>query len=188
MTTEQATASGTDQKTVAFVVAAEGIERVELTEPWDAVVDAGHRAILVSTEAGEVEMVDHTTPAGTREVDKTTGEVTAADVDAIVLPGGVGNPDALRQDEQAVTLVREAVEAGIPVAAICHAPWVLIEAGVVRGREVTSYPSVRTDLENAGARWRDAELVSDGGVITSRNPDDLPAFCEAILGALDADA
>lgn len=171
-------------RTVAFVVAGEGIERVELTEPWDAVTGDGHTALLVSTEPGEAGLVDHLTPAGTQEVDRTTGEVTAADIDVLVLPGGVANPDALRQDEQAVALVREMVEAGKPVLAICHAPWVLAEADVVRGRRVTSYPSLRTDLINAGAEWVDEELVSDNGVFTSRDPGDLPAFCEALLGAI----
>ncbi len=153
-----------DTRTVAFLVASEGIERVELTEPWGAVVEAGHTPLLVSTTSGEVEFLDHLTPAGTQAVDRTTGEVTAADVDVLVLPGGVANPDALRQDPQAVTLVREMVEAGKPVLAICHAPWMLIEADVVRGRRVTSYPSLRTDLVNAGAEWVDEELVIDDGV------------------------
>lgn len=174
----------TDSRTVAFLVAAEGIERVELTEPWDAVTEEGHSAVLVSTAAGEVSLSDHLIPAGTQDVDRTTGEVTAADIDVLVLPGGVANPDALRQDEQAVTLVRDMVEAGKPVFAICHAPWVLVEADVVRGRRVTSYPSLRTDLINAGATWVDKGIVSDDGVFTSRNPDDLPVFCEALLGAI----
>jgi len=173
-----------EPRTVAFLVAGEGVERVELTEPWDAVTAAGHTAVLVSTDEGEVDLVDHLTPAGTRPVDRTTAEVSAADVDVLVLPGGVANPDALRQDPHALTLVREMVEAGRPVLAICHAPWVLIEADVVRGRRVTSYPSLRTDLVNAGAEWVDAELVTDDGVFTSRNPGDLPAFCDALLGAL----
>lgn len=171
-------------KTVAFLVASEGIERVELTEPWDAVTEDGHAAVLVSTEPGEAGLVDHLSPAGSQTVDKTTAEVTAADIDALVLPGGVANPDALRQDEQAVDLVREMVEAGKPVLAICHAGWMLAEADVVRGRRVTSYPSLRTDLVNAGAEWVDEELVSDDGVFTSRNPGDLPAFCDALLGAV----
>ncbi|MBB1015892.1 protease I [Dietzia kunjamensis subsp. schimae] len=172
-----------DTRTVAFLVASEGIERVELTEPWDAVSDAGLRPVLVSTEDGEVGLVDHLSPAGTRPVDRTSADISAAEVDVLVLPGGVANPDALRGDQHAVTLVREMVEAGKPVFAICHAPWVLIEADVVRGRKVTSFPSLRTDLVNAGAEWVDSELVSDDGVFTSRRPDDLPAFCEAIVGA-----
>ena len=174
----------TDTRTFVFLVAGEGIERVELTEPWGAVTEAGHTALLVSTSDGEVELVDHLTPAGTQAVDRTSADVTAADVDVLVLPGGVANPDALRQDQHALTLVREMVEAGKPVLAICHAPWVLIEADVVRRRRVTSYPSLRTDLVNAGAEWVDEELVSSDGVFTSRNPDALPAFCDALLGAI----
>jgi protease I len=138
----------------------------------------------VSTEDGEVGLVDHLTPAGTQAVDRTSADISAADIDVLVLPGGVANPDALRGDQHALTLVREMVEAGKPVLAICHAPWVLIEADVVRGRRVTSFPSLRTDLINAGADWVDEELVSDDGVFTSRNPGDLPAFCEALLGAV----
>ena len=174
----------TETRTVAFLVAGEGIERVELTEPWDAVTQAGHTAVLVSTDDGEVGLADHLSPAGTQRVDRTSAEISAAEVDVLVLPGGVANPDALRQDQHALTLVREMVEAGKPVLAICHAPWVLIEAGVVRGRRVTSYPSLRTDLINAGAEWVDEGLVTDDGISTSRNPDDLPAFCDAILGAI----
>ena len=175
--------NSTDTRTIAFLVASEGIERVELTEPWDAVTRAGHTALLVSPAEGEVGLVDHLDPAGTRPVDRTTSEISAADVDVLVLPGGVANPDALRGDEQAVALVREMVGRGKPVFAICHAPWVLIEADVVRGRRVTSYPSLRTDLVNAGADWVDEELVVDDGVHTSRNPDDLPAFCAALVRA-----
>lgn len=176
--------AGTETRTVAFLVANEGIERVELTEPWEAVTGEGHTPLLVSTEDGEAGLVDHLTPAGTQAVDRTSADISAADVDVLVLPGGVANPDALRQDQHAVTLVREMVEAGKPVLAICHAPWMLIEADVVRGRKVTSYPSLRTDLVNAGAEWVDSELVSDDGIFTSRNPGDLPAFCEALVGAI----
>lgn len=173
-----------DTRTVAFLVAGEGVERIELTEPWEAVSDAGHSPVLVSTDPGEVGLVDHLDPAGTWPVDRTSAEVSASEVDVLVLPGGVANPDALRRDQHALTLVREMVEVGKPVLAICHAPWVLIEADVVRGRRVTSYPSLRTDLVNAGADWVDDELVTDDGVTTSRNPDDLPAFCDAVLGAI----
>lgn len=173
-----------DTRTVAFLVAGEGVERVELTEPWDAVVDDGHDAILVSSEPGEVGLVDHLEPAGTQEVDRTSGEVSAADFDVLVLPGGVANPDALRLDQQAVNIVREAVEAGTPVFAICHAPWILAEADVVRGRRVTSFRSVRTDLVNAGAEWVDDELVDDENLHTSRGPGDLDVFCEALRGAV----
>ncbi|MBS7548760.1 type 1 glutamine amidotransferase domain-containing protein [Dietzia massiliensis] len=178
----------TDTRTVAFLVASEGIERVELTEPWGAVSGAGHTPVLVSTEAGEVGLVDHLDPAGTHAVDRISADTSAADIDVLVLPGGVANPDALRQDSHAVNLVREMVDAGKPVFAICHAPWMLVEADVVRGRRITSYPSLRTDLVNAGAEWVDEELVSDGGITTSRRPDDLPAFCDALLAALRGDA
>ena len=178
----------TDTRTVAFLVASEGIERVELTEPWGAVSGAGHTPVLVSTEGGEVGLVDHLDPAGTHAVDRISADTSAADIDVLVLPGGVANPDALRQDSHAVNLVREMVDAGKPVFAICHAPWVLVEADVVRGRRITSYPSLRTDLVNAGAEWVDEELVSDGGITTSRRPDDLPAFCDALLEALRGDA
>src|SRR5699024_670914 len=135
------------------------------------------------TSAAEAGLVDPRPAAGTQPVARTTGEATAADIDVLVLPGGVANPDALRQDSQAVSLVREMVDEGKPVLAICHAPWMLVEADVVRGRRVTSYPSLRTDLVNAGADWVDEELVSDNGIGTSRSPDDRPAFCEALLGA-----
>ncbi|AVM65760.1 MULTISPECIES: type 1 glutamine amidotransferase domain-containing protein [Dietzia] len=178
----------TDTRTVAFLVASEGIERVELTEPWGAVSGAGHTPILVSTDSGEVGLVDHLDPAGAHAVDRISADTSAADIDVLVLPGGVANPDALRQDSHAVNLVREMVDAGKPVFAICHAPWMLVEADVVRGRRITSYPSLRTDLVNAGAEWVDAELVSDGGITTSRRPDDLPAFCDALLEALRGDA
>ena len=178
----------TDSRTVAFLVASEGIERVELTEPWGAVSGAGHTPILVSTDSGEVGLVDHLDPAGAHAVDRISADTSAADIDVLVLPGGVANPDALRQDSHAVNLVREMVDAGKPVFAICHAPWMLVEADVVRGRRITSYPSLRTDLVNAGAEWVDEELVSDGGITTSRRPDDLPAFCDALLEALRGDA
>ena len=178
----------TDTRTVAFLVASEGIERVELTEPWGAVSGAGHTPILVSTDSGEVGLVDHLDPAGAHAVDRISADTSAADIDVLVLPGGVANPDALRQDSHAVNLVREMVDAGKPVFAICHAPWMLVEADVVRGRRITSYPSLRTDLVNAGAEWVDEELVSDGGITTSRRPDDLPAFCDALLEALRGDA
>ena len=184
--------AGTDTRTVAFLVASEGIERVELTEPWDAVSDAGLRPVLVSTEDGEVGLVDHLSPAGTRPVDRTSADISAADVDVLVLPGGVANPDALRGDQHAVTLVREMVEAGKPVFAICHAPWLLVEADAVRGRRVTSWPSLQTDLRNAGAEWIDEEVVvcngGEGPLVTSRKPDDLPAFNQALLGLLGESA
>lgn len=171
--------------TIAFLVASEGIERVELTDPWQAVVDAGHTAVLVSPEAGEVQTFDHLDKAETRPVDRTVADVGVADFDALVLPGGVANPDALRLDEGAVALIAEFVASGKPVAAICHAPWTLIEADAVRDRTLTSWPSLRTDLTNAGASWVDDRVVVDGNLITSRNPDDLPAFIGALLEAVN---
>ena len=171
-------------KTIAFLVAAEGIERVELTDPWEAVHTAGATAHLISPDTGEVQTFDHLDKAETRRVDRTVAEASVDDYDLLVLPGGVANPDALRTDAAAVAFVRDFVASGKPVAAICHAPWTLIEADVVRGRTMTSWPSLQTDLRNAGAEWVDEEVVVDGNLITSRNPDDLPAFNGALLEAL----
>lgn len=176
--------TGTTKK-VAFLVAAEGIERVELTEPWKAVTDAGHQAVLVSPKAGEVQTFDHLDKAEKRPVDQTVADTKVEDFDALVLPGGVANPDALRLDKAAVQLVRDFVAAGYPVAAICHAPWLLVEAGVVAGRRLTSWPSLQTDIRNAGGEWVDEPLVIDGNLMTSRNPHDLPQFCGAIVEALE---
>lgn len=170
---------------VAFLVATEGIERVELTDPWDAVRDAGHEAVLVSTEEGEVQTFNRLDKAEKRPVDLTVDAANLDEFDALVLPGGVANPDALRMNSGAVDFVRDFVASGKPVAAICHAPWVLAEADVVRGRRVTSWPSLRTDLSNAGAEWADERLVTDGNLLTSRNPDDLPAFISGLLEALN---
>jgi protease I len=169
---------------IAFLVAAEGIERVELTEPWKAVKDAGHEPVLLSPETGEVQTFNHLTAAETAKVDQAVGDASVDDFAALVLPGGVANPDALRTDEKAVGFVKEFVASGKPVAAICHAPWTLVEADVVRGRRVTSWPSLQTDLRNAGAEWVDETVVTDGNLITSRNPDDLPAFSKTLLSAL----
>ncbi|TDC23160.1 type 1 glutamine amidotransferase [Kribbella albertanoniae] len=169
---------------IAFLVAAEGIERVELTEPWKAVEKAGHEPVLVSPEAGEVQTFDHLTAADKVPVDEVVADVAVDDFAAVVLPGGVANPDALRRDQKAVAFVKDFVASGKPLAAICHAPWTLIEADVVRDRTLTSWPSLQTDLRNAGASWIDQEVVIDGNLITSRNPDDLPAFSEALLKAL----
>jgi len=174
----------TDSLKIAFLVAAEGIERVELTEPWAAVQGAGHQPVLLSPKTGEVQTFDHLTPAEKRPVDQAVGDASVDDFAALVLPGGVANPDALRTDEKAVAFVKAFVESGKPVAAICHAPWTLIEADVVRGRTVTSWPSLKTDLRNAGAKWVDEEVVTDGNLITSRKPDDLPAFNKTLLEAL----
>jgi len=163
-------------KTIAFLVANEGIEQVELTTPWEAIEDAGGRPILLAPESGEAQAFNHLDKADTFDVDKTVGEADAADYDGLVLPGGVANPDNLRIDEDAVGFIRSFFEAGKPVAAICHAPWTLIEAGVVEGRKLTSWPSLQTDLRNAGANWVDEEVVVDQGLVTSRKPDDLDAF------------
>lgn len=173
------------KKKVAFLVAAEGIEQVELTDPWKAVTDAGHDAVLLSPESGTVQMFNHLDKADTRPVDVVVSDADAADYAALVLPGGVANPDALRTDEGAVAFVREFVSSGRPVAAICHAPWTLVEADVLSGRRVTSWPSLRTDITNAGGTWVDERLVVDGNLMTSRKPDDLPAFCSALLEAVE---
>jgi len=171
-------------KTIAFLVASEGIEQVELTEPWKAVEAAGGTPKLVAPEAGEVQAFNHLDKADTFPVDRQVGEASVADYDALVLPGGVANPDALRLDRDAVGFVRHFVDSGKPVAAICHAPWTLVEAGVLGGRTLTSWPSLRTDITNAGGTWVDQEVVVDGNLITSRNPDDLKAFSAALLDAV----
>jgi protease I len=166
---------------VAFLVAPEGIEQVELTEPWKAVQEAGGEPELVSTAAGSVQAFNHLDKADTFPVDKVVTEVSPDDYDGLVLPGGVANPDYLRTVPNAVRFVGEFFARQKPVAAICHAPWILIEADVVRGRRMTSWPSLQTDLRNAGADWVDEEVVVDSGFVTSRNPDDLPAFCAKLV-------
>jgi protease I len=171
-------------KTVAFLVAPEGIEQVELTSPWEAVVDAGGTPRLVSTEAGEVQAYNHLDKADTFRVDQVVGSADPSSYDALVLPGGVANPDALRTDAKAVDFARTFVASGKPVAAICHAPWTLVEAGVLKGKRLTSWPSLQTDIRNAGGEWVDEEVVVDGNLITSRKPDDLKAFNQALLDAL----
>jgi protease I len=168
-------------KTIAFLVAPEGIEQVELTEPWSAVEQAGGTPRLLSTSPGKVQAFNHLDRADTFGVDQVVGDADPSAYDGLVLPGGVANPDALRMDADAVAFVRDYVAAGRPVAAICHAPWTLVEADVVRGKRVTSWPSLQTDLRNAGADWVDEEVVVDGKLVTSRNPDDLPAFNEAMV-------
>lgn len=169
---------------VAFVTANEGVERVELTEPWKAVQDAGAEPVLIAPKDDQVQTFDHLEKADTFPVDVSTIEASVDDYAAVVLPGGVANPDQLRTDEAAVRFVRAFLESGKPVAAICHAPWTLIEAGVVDGRRLTSWPSLRTDLRNAGADWVDEQVVVDGNLITSRKPDDLEAFNRALVDAL----
>jgi protease I len=148
------------------------------------VTDAGHEAVLLSPEPGEVQLFEHLDKAETQRVDQTVSTASVEDFAALVLPGGVANPDALRLDAPAVAFVKEFVESGLPVAAICHAPWTLIEADVVRGRTLTSWPSLQTDLRNAGAEWLDERVVTDGNLITSRKPDDIPVFNSALLDAI----
>jgi protease I len=170
---------------VAFLVAGEGIERVELTEPWAAVEDAGYQPVLVSPAEGEVQLFDHLDKADTQQVDQDVASADFDDYAALVLPGGVANPDALRTDPDAVSFVRDFIASGKPVAAICHAPWTLIEADVVKGRKLASWPSLQTDIRNAGGEWVDEKVVTDGNLITSRKPDDIPDFNNALLEALE---
>ena len=167
-------------KRVAFL-ATDMVEQVELTEPWKAVQEAGATPELISLDEGEIQGFNHYDKADTFKVDKTVEEARADDYDALVIPGGVGNPDTMRADENAVELTRQFFEQGKPVGVICHGPWMLVEAGVVRGRKVTSWPSLRTDIQNAGGNWVDQEVVVDEGLVTSRKPDDLPAFNEKIV-------
>ena len=170
-----------DGKRIAFLVAPEGVEQVELTEPWKAVESEGGTPQLISTESGEVQAFNHLDKADRFTVDKTAADANVSDYDGLVLPGGVANPDFLRMDPDAVSFFRAFFEAGKPAGVICHGPWMLVEAGVAEGRTVTSWPSLKTDLRNAGATWVDEEVVVDEGLVTSRNPDDLPAFCAKIV-------
>jgi protease I len=168
-------------KTIAFLVASEGIEQVELTEPWKAVEEAGGTPRLLSLEPGEVQAFHHLDKADTFTVDEVVADADPMSYDALVLPGGVANPDTLRTDPGAVNFVRAFFESGRTVAAICHAPWSLVEADVLRGKTLTSWPSLQTDIRNAGATWVDEEVVVDGNLVTSRKPDDLPAFTKKLV-------
>jgi protease I len=168
-------------KRIAFLVAPEGAEQVELTEPWEAVAGEGATPELVSTESGEVQAFNHLDKGDTFSVDHTVRDVSASDYDALVLPGGVANPDFLRMDEDAVRFIRGFFEQGKPVGVICHGPWTLVEADVLRNRKITSWPSLKTDIRNAGGNWVDEEVVVDEGLVSSRKPDDLPAFCAKIV-------
>jgi protease I len=163
------------------ILAADMFERVELEEPRKALESARATTEIVSIHDGEIQGFDHFEPSKKVKVDKTVEEVSASDYDALLVPGGVGNPDQLRGDENAVNFVREFVDAKKPVAAICHAPWVLIEAGAVRGLTLTSWPTLQTDLRNAGGNWVDQEVVVDEGIVTSRKPDDIPAFSKKMI-------
>jgi protease I len=167
-------------KRVAFL-ATDMVEQVELTEPWKAVEQAGATPELISLEEGEIQGFNHYDKADTFTVDHTVEEARAGDYDALVIPGGVGNPDTMRTDENAVQFVRDFFEQNKPVGVICHGPWMLVEAGVVRGRKVTSWPSLQTDIRNAGGEWVDEQVVVDQGLVTSRKPDDLPAFNAKIV-------
>jgi protease I len=174
-------------KTIAFLVAPDGAEQVELTEPWEAVEQAGGTPQLISTKGGRVQARNHLDRGDTFAVDGVVGEVSTDDYDALVLPGGVANPDSLRMNADAVAFTRAFFEVGKPVAAICHAPWTIVEAGTIPGRTLTSYPSLQTDIRNAGATWVDEEVVVDSEgsntLVTSRRPDDLKAFCQETIAA-----
>lgn len=167
------------------ILATDGVERRELEEPREAVRGAGASTDLLSLQDGSIDLRDHDlTPAGDAPVDSLVAVANVDDFDALLIPGGTVNADKLRNDDAAVTFVRDFVESGKPVAVICHAPWTLVEAGVAKGRTLTSYPSLRTDLRNAGATVVDQEVVVDGNLISSRSPDDLPAFCSAVVEAV----
>jgi protease I len=168
-------------KKVAFLVAQEGIEEVELTEPWKAVEQAGGEPVLIAPESGEVQSMKHLDKSATYPVDQTLAEADANDFDAVVLPGGVANPDQLRTEADAIEFLQQIFRAGKPVGVICHGPWTLVEADLVRDRKITSWPSLQTDIRNAGGDWVDEQVVVDQGLVSSRNPDDLPAFCAKIV-------
>jgi protease I len=168
------------------ILATDGVEKVELEEPRNALTEKGAQVVLLSLKTGEIQARNHDLePAGVIAVDRKVSDVSVDEFDALVLPGGTVNPDKLRVDSSAVTFVREFMNSGKPVAAICHGPLTLVEAGVVAGRTLTSYPSIRTDLRNAGARVVDQEVVVDGNLVTSRSPADLPAFCAGIVAQLE---
>jgi protease I len=164
-------------KRVAFLAANEGVEQVELIRPWEAVEQAGGEPELIAPESGRVQAFEHLEKSDTFDATKAVADANPGDYDALVLPGGVANPDILRTDEAAVEFTRAFFEAGKPVAAICHGPWTLVEAGVVEGRTLTSWPSLKTDIRNAGGEWVDEQVLVDSGLVTSRKPDDLDAFC-----------
>src|ERR1700729_1752111 len=178
--------SNTLQGKNVAILAADGVEKVELEQPRSVLTENGAQVQLLSLKTDDIQARNHDLePAGTFGVDRAVSQVSIDEFDALVLPGGTVNPDKLRLDSSAVSFVRDFVNSGKPVAAICHGPWTLVEAGVVTGRTVTSYPSIRTDLRNAGATVVDEEVAVDGNVITSRSPDDLPAFCAALIQQLE---
>jgi protease I len=168
-------------RTIAFLVAQEGVEEIELTKPREAVEKAGAVTHLIAPAAGEVQAFEHLDKSSSYAVDKTLDEADPDDYDGLVLPGGVANPDQLRTDERAIRFVQDIFAAGKPIGVICHGPWTLVEADVVRGRTITSWPSLQTDIRNAGGEWVDEEVVVDDGLVSSRKPDDLPAFCAKVI-------
>lgn len=172
-------------KTIA-VLATDGFEQVELDKPVDAMRKAGATVHIVAPEAGDIQGFEHHDKGRKVGVDKTLGDVSADDYDGLVLPGGVINPDALRLEEKAISFIGAFAKADKPIAAICHGPWTLIDAGIAKGHKLTSWPSLKTDLTNAGAEWVDETVVIDGKLVTSRNPDDLPAFCDGIIKVFGA--
>ena len=163
------------------ILATDGFEQVELTGPRDALKGAGAKVEIISLKGGEIRGMHHDEKGDLFSVDRTVTESSAEEFDGLVLPGGVHNPDALRMDERAVEFVRDFFASGTPVAAICHGPWMLVEAGVVKGRTLTSWPSIKTDIRNAGGNWVDEEVHCDRGLVTSRKPDDIPAFCDKMI-------
>jgi protease I len=177
--------SGVSGRKIAFL-ATDGVEARELTEPWDALRNAGAEVHLISLRAGEIQGVEKDLPTKRFTVDRTIDQARAGDYDGLVLPGGVANPDRLRVNEQAVAFARAFIDADKPVAAICHGPWLLVEADAVRGRTLTSWPSLKTDIRNAGGEWVDREVETDQRLVTSRKPDDLPAFCAKVLRLFSA--
>jgi protease I len=168
-------------KKIAFLVAQEGVEELELSKPWEAVEQAGGSPVLVAPEEGEVQAFNHLDKGSTYKVDETLEQAVPDDFDGLVLPGGVANPDQLRTDRRATAFIQRIFGAGKPVGVICHGPWTLVEADLVRGRTLTSWPSLQTDIRNAGGDWVDEEVVVDQGLVSSRKPDDLPAFCAKIV-------
>lgn len=174
-------ASALNGKRIAFLVAQEGIEEVEMTKPWQAIEQAGGVPELIAPEEGSIQAFNHLEKGATFPVDKSLAEARAQDYDGVVLPGGVANPDQLRTDERAVRFLKQVFASGKPVGVICHGPWTLVEADLVRGRKLTSWPSLQTDIRNAGGEWVDEEVVVDQGLVSSRKPDDLPTFCAKIV-------
>ncbi len=166
---------------IAFLLAQEGVEEVELTKPWEAVEQAGATPVLIAPESGEVQAFQHLDKAEKFAVDETLEQANPEEYDGVVLPGGVANPDQLRTEPKAVEFLQRFFAEGKPVGVICHGPWTLVEADLVRGRTITSWPSLQTDIRNAGGNWVDEEVVVDEGLVSSRNPDDLPAFCAKIV-------